>query len=470
MPPAGVWDGGVPVVSAPICRTDIPHWQRALIKSGKLGLLTELSDAPFHVLCPHQFAQTLSDWHITAKEIGLPFGIRFGKKASKSVRFSREIALSILRGFDSGIDVASVEEFQSALAAGVPGKNLVVTGPTPNRDLIHLALCHDAVMTLSNEVDAESVVGLVDGIDTRNKLRVLFRISTTSSTTRFGMSTASALDLTARVRQYHDNIEMVGASFHCNGYDLDERITMSHLAIDTLIEMRSLSAPAEIISIGGGFPTAAVDFKAWRNLQSKLQSEMFIDSAVPQNQYPFGAAVTGHDALRYIASQPWGTRHDLQSIQDSVAQRVRRHRIKLLAEPGRAVCQSAGASFFPVLSCHSLPNAARTVTVVRGTSFSISEQWFNSEYYPDPYLIRDGVVVNAGVATATAVAGSTCLDSDYLSKRMIQLPDRPQPGDLLVYPDTAGYQMDSNESPFHEYRLPQKYAFYPDTGTLTEDR
>ena len=107
---------------------------------------------------------------------------------------------------------------------------------------------------------------------------------------------------------------------------------------------------------------------------------------------------------------------------------------------------------------------------MRGTSFSISEQWFNSEYYPDPYLIRDGVVVNAGVATATAVAGSTCLDSDYLSKRMIQLPDRPRPGDLLVYLDTAGYQMDSNESPFHEYRLPQKYAFYPDTGTLTEDR
>lgn len=473
MPPAGVWDGGVPVVSAPICRTDIPHWQRALIKSGKLGLLTELSDAPFHVLCPQQFAQTLSDWHITAKEIGLPFGIRFGKKANKSVHFSREIALSILRGFDSGIDVASVEEFQSALAAGVLGKNLVVTGPTPNRDLIYLALCHDAVMTLSNEVDAASVGGFVDGIDTRNKLRVLFRIATASSTTRFGMSTASALDLTARVKRYHANIDIVGVSFHCNGYDLDERITMSHLAIDTLIEMRSLSAQAETISIGGGFPTAAVDFIAWRNLQLKLQSDMFIDSAVPENQYPFGAAVTGRHALRYIASQPRRARQDLQSIphnQDSVAQRARRHRIKLLAEPGRALCQSAGASFFPVLSCHFLPNAARAVTVVRGTSFSISEQWFNSEYYPDPYLIRDGVVVNAGVATATAVAGSTCLDSDYLSKRMIQLPDRPRPGDLLVYPDTAGYQMDSNESPFHEYRLPQKYAFYPDTGTLTEDR
>ncbi|MEV8419056.1 hypothetical protein AB0P45_36665, partial [Streptomyces niveus] len=29
-------------------------------------------------------------------------------------------------------------------------------------------------------------------------------------------------------------------------------------------------------------------------------------------------------------------------------------------------------------------------------------------------------------------------------------------GDLLVYPNTAGYQMDSNESPFHDLAIPPK--------------
>ena len=35
-------------------------------------------------------------------------------------------------------------------------------------------------------------------------------------------------------------------------------------------------------------------------------------------------------------------------------------------------------------------------------------------------------------------------------------PRRPRIGDLLVYPNTAGYQMDSNESRFHDLALPPK--------------
>lgn len=462
------------MVSAISCKIDVPSWQTALIGSGKLDFIAELSDTPFHVLCPNQFAQTLSAWHTTAKEVGIKFGIRFGKKANKSAHFSREIALSALRGFDSGIDVASVEEFQSSLAAGVPGNKLIITGATPSRELIHLAVCHDATLTISNEVDSRIISQFVDEIDTPNQLRVLLRIANQTPSTRFGMSIDTALSLTARLCQGRANIEITGLSFHCNGYDLHERINMSHLAIDTLLKVRSLSPRADTISIGGGFPTSSVEYGVWRNLQSRLKNEMFIDSDKPKDQYPFGSPLSGQYSLRFIANQHRPlTRRDMESTRrssDSMAQRAHRHNIKILAEPGRSLCQFAGASFFPVLSCHALPNAARTVTVVRGTSLSLSEQWFNSEYYPDPYLVRNGVIIDSGVATATAVSGSTCLDSDYLSKRMIQLPDRPRPGDFLVYPDTAGYQMDSNESAFHGYRIPQKYAFNPVTMTITEDR
>jgi diaminopimelate decarboxylase len=43
-----------------------------------------------------------------------------------------------------------------------------------------------------------------------------------------------------------------------------------------------------------------------------------------------------------------------------------------------------------------------------------------------------------------------------VSWRKLRLPRRPVPGDLLVYLNTAGYQMDSNESPFHDLPLPHK--------------
>jgi diaminopimelate decarboxylase len=43
-----------------------------------------------------------------------------------------------------------------------------------------------------------------------------------------------------------------------------------------------------------------------------------------------------------------------------------------------------------------------------------------------------------------------------LTWRKVAFPRRPQVGDLLLYANTAGYQMDSNESPFHELPLPPK--------------
>lgn len=47
-------------------------------------------------------------------------------------------------------------------------------------------------------------------------------------------------------------------------------------------------------------------------------------------------------------------------------------------------------------------------------------------------------------------------ECDLPTWRKVVFPTRPQPGDLLVYVNTAGYQMDSNESPFHDLPLPPK--------------
>ena len=64
-------------------------------------------------------------------------------------------------------------------------------------------------------------------------------------------------------------------------------------------------------------------------------------------------------------------------------------------------------------------------------------------------------VADAGPYPA-CVGAATCLESDMLTWRKIPFPVRPAVGDLLVYLNTAGYQMDSNESPFHDLPLPPK--------------
>jgi diaminopimelate decarboxylase len=92
------------------------------------------------------------------------------------------------------------------------------------------------------------------------------------------------------------------------------------------------------------------------------------------------------------------------------------------------------------------------IVTVDGMSFSMSEQWFNSEYLPDPLLLGE----EGPHRYYAAVAGASCLDSDMVTWRKLPLPRAPVPGDVLFYANTAGYQMDSNESPFHDLPLPRK--------------
>jgi diaminopimelate decarboxylase len=57
------------------------------------------------------------------------------------------------------------------------------------------------------------------------------------------------------------------------------------------------------------------------------------------------------------------------------------------------------------------------------------------------------------------------MEDDYLARRFIPFRSRPRAGDLLVYVNTAGYQMDSMESEFHRLPLPRKVAAISSGGT-----
>ena len=48
--------------------------------------------------------------------------------------------------------------------------------------------------------------------------------------------------------------------------------------------------------------------------------------------------------------------------------------------------------------------------------------------------------------------------------RKIEFDSKPERGDLLVYFNTAGYQMDSNESTFHKIPVLEKYIIYEENN------
>jgi len=248
-----------------------------------------------------------------------------------------------------------------------------------------------------------------------------------------------------------------GFSFHLDGYDPVPRAELAAQLIGLCLEARAVGHSAAKISIGGGIAVSYVEAEDWARFESGRADGWFHAGKNPARTYPYHQAPTGAAMVTAILRHQIGGR--------SLADRLRESEVELLLEPGRALVDGAGFTVFPVLGCK--PGDEHLITTVAGLSMSLSEQWKGSEFLPDPILIRRSAGPEEPVRTA--VGGSSCMEYDVLTWRTVELPARPVPGDLLLYPNTAGYQMDKNESEFHQLPLPPKVVLDGDLWQVDTD-
>ncbi|MDT0454790.1 Y4yA family PLP-dependent enzyme [Streptomyces sp. DSM 41527] len=412
------------------------------------GVLHELSYAfggPFHFLLPHRFDTNLTAFRTALVDAGVEGRVYYAKKANKAAVWMERCA-----AHQAGVDVASVGELREALGHGVRSENIVVTGPAKSDELLRLAVLQGCLITIDALDELDLLITLALTGTVRPARLLLRRLPPAQPHSRFGMNdteTESALDRCVRAG---DAVRMEGFSFHLSGYATQPRADLAGELVDLCLKARVLGLQADRISIGGGF---AVDYSSadhWHTFLAGQRPEHYharktFDSG---DFYPYHSPVAGADALRAILDTvPEGG-------QDTLAARLQDTGTLLMMEPGRALLAGAGSSVFCIQGVKER-DGYRIVTA-DGTSLSLSEQWFNSEYLPDPQLVTPDGRATGGETRPACVGGASCLESDMLTWRKVLLPARPRVGDLLVYPNTAGYQMDSNESPFHDLPLPPK--------------
>lgn len=118
----------------------------------------------------------------------------------------------------------------------------------------------------------------------------------------------------------------------------------------------------------------------------------------------------------------------------------------------------AAITVFRVTRVKALPGGQHVI-FVEGSSFSACETWFASEFLVDPIHVSTGRSAGLGAApTRGYIAGHSCLDDDVITNRLIRFETTPRAGDLLVYANTAGYQMDLLENEFHRHPMPRRIA------------
>jgi diaminopimelate decarboxylase len=412
------------------------------------GLLHELSHAfggPFHFLLPHRFDANLATFRTALSDAGVEGRVYYAKKANKAAVWAERAAVH-----QAGVDVASVGELREALGHGVRGENIVVTGPAKSDELLRLALLQGCLVAVDALDELDMLITLALTGTTRPGRLLLRHLPPQQPHSRFGMNPSeleSALDRCVRAG---DAVRTEGFSFHLSGYATQPRADLAAELVEWCLRARILGLQADRISIGGGF---AVDYSPaapWNTFLAEQRPEHYHAGKTFQSGdfYPYHSPVAGADALRtMLALVPEGG-------QVNLAERLKETGTLLMMEPGRALLSGAGSTVFCIQGLKE--REGYWIATVDGTSLSLSEQWFNSEYLPDPELVTSTGRVRGTGVHPTCVGGSSCLESDMVTWRKIPLPARAKVGDLLVYPNTAGYQMDSNESPFHDLPLPPK--------------
>lgn len=418
-----------------------------------------------HVVLPEVFSDTVKQFQKTLAVAGVEGFILFAKKANKARCFvERCPELGI------GVDAASLQEAEQALGCGVPGPHIGITGPAKHSDLLRLALWQRCLVAIDSVDELQRFASLAAQTGCQGRL-LLRQRPPSQPHSRFGMTPGECDEAMRICVAQPDAMALEGFAFHLSGYSAQARATSVNQMIDACTEaQRHGLTRCRTVNMGGGFAVRYVQEAHWLAFMARQQPAHYHAGKSFAEFYPYYCARHGAAMLADIlACVPPGE-------DATLAQRLKRHSIRLLLEPGRALLDHAGFTAFQVQGVKDrAASEGYGILTVGGTSFSVSEQWFNSEYLPDPLLLGDALPdgvyggvdggVDAGAGYAACVGGASCLDSDMVTWRKLRFLRRPRVGDVLLYMNTAGYQMDSNESPFHDVPLPSKVVITLEQGT-----
>lgn len=445
------------------------HVREYLSEKSRVQELTDGLGSPLNIVFPQLTSDNAKAFLEVFNKHKLKGRVFYAHKPNKSQAIVRQLALE-----NVGIDVASHGELLSALQAGFVGERIEATGPK-NEKFIRLALQHGVVIA----VDSMDELSLISKVLSQLKLseaRVLLRVSGFTSThtkvhgrdTRFGINLKD-LDSTYQWLRDHKEIKLIGLSFHLNAANATEKIIAIENTLNALVKASSYGLSPSIINIGGGFHISYLESaEEWDQYISALKqsvlegteslswdqsglgyrnengtlggSAQFADSFISQ---------TAHEEFEKILESP------LPSFDDATLKQVLDELLfELWIEPGRAILDQTGMTVARVLS---VKQSVKDETVV---ALDMNRSNLNSQdlmVLADPTILYQHQKENPE-GVGVFFAGNLCLKSDLLTRHKTYLDKLPEPGDLVIFHNTAAYMMDFAESHTLQQSIAKKVA------------
>lgn len=392
---------------------------------------------PAHVVFPQVFATNLAALRSVLAARPHPHRICYAHKVNRSRAFVREAAAAGI-----SVDVASVPELHSALAAGLGPDRIEMTGPK-GRTALLAATAAGVCVNVDNhwEIDTLAELGA--------EVPVLLRISgfPGSAPSRFGIDLAAAEAAVDRVAAR--GLSLRGFSFHLDTAATAERVRAAAHCLALLEYAYAADLSPTVLDIGGGLRQVFTDADSYDAYLDALRAGLLDRGpGLGWGGAGFGlhveaGTVRGLPVFHKYANQEPATAA-LSGLLDSplpgqggrsLTQVLGDNQFELWLEPGKALVDGAGITLARVeFVKHSADGTALAHLDLSRDTVTAAGQ----EVLLDPVLLGAGPGEPAGVH----FAGRLCLERDLVTVRRVRVPRLPRPDDLVAFPNTAAYHMD----------------------------
>lgn len=430
------------------------------------GLATETLTrfgSPAHLVFPEVYSENLLGLRAVLERRVPRHRICYAHKVNQSSAFVRTAAREGI-----AIDVASPHELTGALAAGFGPPRIEVTGPKGEaflRDLVDRGV----TINVDNLWELDRIAELAaPGAE----VPLLLRLSgfDAGQVSRFGMPLAhvgQAFDLLSAQR---GRVAFLGFAFHLDSGDLGERVRAIDSCLRLIERAYERGLTPSVLDIGGGFRQVftadAERFDAYvLALRESLlgRGESMSWGSNTFGYHVAGGAVHGTPVFHKYANTVPADRM-LADLLDAplerhggrtVAQVTGDNLLELWLEPGKALVDHAGITLATVEFVKEVADGSVLVHVdLSRDTVTPADQ----EVMVDPILLPSAGDGHATGPVGVYLAGRLCLERDLITNHKVWLPARPQPGDTVVFPNTAAYHMDLSAATASMHPLLAKFA------------
>ncbi|ONM49740.1 Y4yA family PLP-dependent enzyme [Nocardia donostiensis] len=424
--------------------------------------------SPVHLVFPQVFADNLDALRAVFDDHPVGYRICYAHKVNKSQAFVRTAAAAGI-----AVDVASPQELASAGRAGFPPDRIEVTGPKGEAFLRQLT-GSGVTVNIDNLWELQTLAELVGDVA---PVPVLLRVSgfTGTQVSRFGVplrQVGAALKILSR---YRDRLTFLGPAFHLDSGETSDRLRAVGACLTLVEQAYEHGLSPSVLDIGGGlrqvFTADADEFDRYVLALRAALTGRGEPMSWGNNTFGYqidGAKVRGTPVFHKYANTVAAQRMlaDLLAAPleghggRSVAQVAADNLLDIWVEPGKALVDHAGATVARVEFVKEAADGSVLVAVdLSRDSVTPADQ----EVMVDPLVLPgERPPSAAGAPVGVYFAGRLCLERDLITNHKVWLPWLPRPGDLVVFPNTAGYHMDLSAAGAAMHPLPEKVAVSTD--------